>query len=117
MSQTQLMQLLGGMSEMNGSGLLAQLNQIAPGLGNLTGGGSSSGGGGSGATATETGASTDGVTGGAKPQSLLKVKKPSTIVPKAPAATPAAGPIQLGDLRSILNRIQPSASGKGFTHG
>jgi len=107
MSQTQLMQLLGGMSE--APGLLAQLNQLAPGLANLGGGGSSAN---SDGTATET-ASGGGSTGsgGPKPQSLLKVKKTTTPVAPKTTSSSAHAPIQLEDLQSILNRIQPPPAG------
>ena len=112
MSPNQLMQLIAGMgenSELGGaSGLLAQLSQIAPGLGGRTGGGGSGGGP---ATATK-GPSAP------KPESLLKevkggAKASSQGTSKAPAAGSTSNAIQLQDLQHILSNIQPTNAVQG----
>jgi len=118
MSQSQLMQLIGGIPDLGGaSGLLAQLSQMSPGLGGAAGSGSAAvetGGatsGSSGGTATETKGS--GAPGVAKPEPLLKVKAGSKPTPGNSSSIkgpPGSAAIQLQDLQKILSNMQPASS-------
>jgi hypothetical protein len=101
---------MGGENMGGASGLLAQLSEIAPGLGAASG---RSGGGGGTATASKGSSAPKGETllkevkGGAKGGSS-----------KAPAQASGAGSnaIQLEDLQQILSNIQPSNAVQGISY-
>lgn len=111
MNQSQLMQLIGGMSDYGGgnaaAGLLAQLTQAA-------------GGGGGSGSSSEAKPSTE-TSGSAKPSSkpeqtsATPASKPTSATGGAAATTAVTSKpsVQLEDLQKILSGIQPSAAGGG----
>jgi len=115
MNQTQLMQLIGGMSDYGGgnaAGLLAQLTQAAGG------GGSSSGG------SSEAKPSTEASSGGTTAQKSAKSDQSNSSSKPAPAAAAAAAggsaagkSVQLEDLQKILSGMTPNASSVDLAAG
>lgn len=126
MSQSQLMQLIGGMSDLgSASGLLSHLTQQIGGLGGRNGSGSTTNVSG---TANNTSTSSESKPATVPPAATTNATAssptattPATAVPKVegksgtsaskpPASASQAVPIQLQDLQKILSNITPSAS-------
>lgn len=112
MSQSQLMQLIGGMNDLGGpSGLLAQMG-LEHGLG--------SGSSGSGGESKPSSAVTAPSTGNSTSATTASSKKPEESAPKtttAPASAASKPSVQLQDLQKILSGMQssPASSGKNIT--
>jgi hypothetical protein len=122
MSQSQLMQLIGGIPDLGGaSGLLAQLSQMSPNLG--SGSGSAESGGATATASAGAGGGTSTESKGssvAKPEPLLKVKgssKPASGNSSSAKGPPGSSAIQLQDLQKILSNMQPAANSTDLAAG
>jgi hypothetical protein len=113
MSQSQLMQLIGGMSDLGGSsGLLSHLTQQISGLQGSGESGSANGGGANSSGGTATASAPAAAAAAANSTNSSSVPKSEAGKNSTSSKQPAAGTqhIQLQDLRKILSNLQPSGT-------